>query len=297
MSETEVSSRVKLRFTWVALYYGGLLGVLLLFAINYRNNVIYLVFCLLSAVSLLSFFETYRSLKGLRVQSGSVDSVYAGNPLNIPFLLCSSGKEHPGIEVLIEIEDEQYKAGIAVVEAGGVAHVTVLCSELPRGVYTIEQCTVQTSQPYGFVHISQTVPVDIRAYVYPIPAGDKDLPGVESDTSQSTGGEDFVGFRRYQMGDSQKRIDWRSLARGGPLMVKHFGEPDGHGRHYLSSAHVADLPYEEGLQQLCQWVCDAELSGELYALECDGGSAQQSSGPEHKQACLELLAACGTRQL
>ena len=58
----------------------------------------------------------------------------------------------------------------------------------------------------------------------------------------AAGGDDYVGARPYQSGESQRHVDWKAVARGQPLLVKQFA---GAGSRrlwleYSSVAHFAD---------------------------------------------------------
>ena len=106
--------------------------------------------------------------------------------------------------------------------------------------------------------------------------------------------EDFIGFKRYQPGDSLRSIDWKAFARAEELSVKHFS---GRGSEHTlidwsATAHLDDT--ELRLSQLALWVVCAEQNDMIYALRlADTDPVQFSAGPQHYHHCLRRLALYG----
>jgi uncharacterized protein (DUF58 family) len=99
-----------------------------------------------------------------------------------------------------------------------------------RGVYPVGPLTVSSGDPFGLFRITRTYGAQSSIIVYP---GFIDLPHFTVPPANLPGEGRFrkrthyvtpnaAGVRDYEYGDSLSRIDWKSTARQGKLMVKMF---------------------------------------------------------------------------
>lgn len=99
-----------------------------------------------------------------------------------------------------------------------------------RGVYPVGPATVSSGDPFGFFYVTRTFARTASVIVYP---GFIDLPHFTVPPANLPGEGRFrkrthyvtpnaSGVRDYEPGDSFNRIDWKSTARTGRLMVKRF---------------------------------------------------------------------------
>ena len=67
--------------------------------------------------------------------------------------------------------------------------------------------------------------------------------------------------------------------------------PQGRVLHWRQTADLgADT--EARLSRLCAWVLQADRIGARYGLRLPGREIAPDEGPNHRQRCLEALAAC-----
>jgi uncharacterized protein (DUF58 family) len=99
-----------------------------------------------------------------------------------------------------------------------------------RGVYPIGPLTITSGDPFGLFRVSRTYGNASSIIVYP---GFIDLPHFTVPPANLPGEGRFrkrthyvtpnaAGVREYEYGDGLSRIDWKSTARQGRLMVKMF---------------------------------------------------------------------------
>ena len=104
-----------------------------------------------------------------------------------------------------------------------------------------------------------------------------------------SGDEEWAWLRTFRDSDPLRRVAWKAYARGAPLMVAHYDAPAG-ARRVLSLASLRDLPLENALSQLADWVLECERRGESYALELPGRAVPAGHGLAQRRHCLEALA-------
>ncbi len=111
----------------------------------------------------------------------------------------------------------------------GVIEVPVRVTGVARGHHDLGPLVVDVRDPYGVVVRRRrlTDPVDVVVLPRRVPLPRlASLLGYDADrggrpTARRRGdGEDDVVSRPYQLGDAPKRIDWRTTARRGELMVR-----------------------------------------------------------------------------
>src|SRR5262249_55436247 len=101
-------------------------------------------------------------------------------------------------------------------------------------------------------------------------------------------GDDFAGVRAYVLGESQRHIDWKAVARGQPLMTKQFtAEAD--GVVYLDFFALNSADAEEKLSQLALWVIEAERAQRPYGLRLPDAEIPPAVGQPHFHRCLRAL--------
>ncbi|MGF1655803.1 MAG: DUF58 domain-containing protein [Verrucomicrobiales bacterium] len=166
--------------------------------------------------------------------------------------------------------------------AKGVFHV----GALPRGVHRIDEIELATRFPLGLIQVSKCEAKPLELLIYPNPQGRMDLPedaGVEIEAelgAVSSWGSDFVGHRPWREGESQRRVDWKSVARGRGYQSKVFG--GARAREWLLDWEgVPGNDMEERLRQLAKWVDEAVSAEVAWSLRLPDTSLALASGQGH----------------
>ena len=305
-------------------------------AIGQNNSVAYLLGFFLASLTIISMVHTHFGLTRLRLTvTDPIAPVFAGQPVRVSLQLENpTGRARSALEVwpgrtlwrwpLSPKRPEEGEPGGAVFVPGvGGGENVALEFALPttrRGRFPVGRLALSTVYPLGFFRgwFYEETSEDFLVYPAPAPAGARPMPArlppheserlalVET-AAQPTGaaGDDYAGARPYLPGDSQRRVDWRAVARGQGLLVKQFNGADDNEREivWLDWHDLkAGTDDEARLAQLCRWTLEAETQpgGDrlLYGLRLPGDRAEEpeiapARGEAHLHRCLRALALFG----
>lgn len=273
------------------LYYGAMLAVMLVAAVNYANGLAYALTFLLAALGLVAILHTHRNLAGLRLSAGPAPPVFAGEPARFAIV---ANNDAGMVRHAIEITLAGQTATIDVA-AQGTAVAEFAVPTAARGYLEAPPLRVRTRFPLGLWRAwSRPLVVPARCLVYPRPAPESPLPEVPSplagrELGHNADGEDFAGLREFQHGDPVQRVAWKKVAAGQGWHTKQFSAPAGQ-LVWLDWQALHGLDVEARLSQLSRWVLMAEQQGISYGLRLPQLLLEPSSGSAHRDRCLERLA-------
>lgn len=260
-------------------------------AVNYSNNMAFLLCFLLVGFALVAIIHTFRNLHGLTMTARPPPAVFAGQPARF--------------EVELTNPTPRPRHGISVSQPGQIqacvdmppeeaATVTVTVATRERGVATLPPLVAESVFPAGLYRAWSRVRLDARCLVYPSPERGNVPPpdandGSDHGAATTSGDDDFTGLRRYRPADPPKRIHWRSLARERELQTKQF---NGGSRTsvWLDYRSLTAMDTEARLSRLCRWILDAEHAHREYGLALPGLRIAPGVGTGHRNRCLEALA-------
>lgn len=269
-----------------------LLFLLFLWSINYSNSMGFAFTFLLAAVALNSMWQAHDNLLGLIVHSGGADPVFAGQDARFDFRLENPGRaSRHGIALQWQDRAPQY----ADILAQGSSTVTLSVPAARRGWLQPGRVRILTRFPLGLFQSWSWVEFDTTCLVYPRPKGLRPLPAAlpgnpgNGSSELGSGSEDYAGFRQYAPGDSPRRIAWKAVTRTDQLLVKRFVD-QARPELWLDWGLLGIENIEPRLEQLCQWVLQAESEGRGYGLRLPGLKIPPSHGESQRRRCLEALA-------
>ena len=283
--------------TRFGLLFALLLMVQLLVAINYGNGLAYALTFLLGSLAVVSMLYTHRNLFRLRLSASACAPVFAGEVALFKIHITNdSDTPRFGIAVM------HAKKEIARVDipARSSADVSLSVSAVKRGWLMLPEVTVTTRFPLGLLYSwSRRIALNHSCLVYPHPADPtprqtREEESLESTTGSKAGGDDYIGAREFQPGDSPRHVDWKAVARGEPWRVKLFGAGY-QATVWLDWDTLEGLDAESRLSVLTRWVLDAERDGMLYGLRLPQQTLNPSNGEPHQHECLKRLALFGLK--
>ncbi len=267
-------------------------------AISQNNSAAYLLMFFLSSLALVTAIHAHFALVGLRLRVERIEPVFAGETVHVPVEVGNpTRRSRLALSVAPKghVFKETTHANLGNLE-GNSSRTTDISFPAPsRGRFELGRLALTTVYPMGFFRSWRYEPTGASYVVYPAPAGTLPLPGgaaVTADAVMGTGagGDDYVGVRPYQPGESQRHVDWRAVARGQPLLVKQFSGA-GSRRLWLEYADVAAVLDVEGkLSQLAAWIVEADRSGYAFGLRLPGFEAEPARDSSHFHRCLAALA-------
>lgn len=271
--------------------------IMLLVGATYSNNLVNLLAFFLLAISLVAMVQTHNNLKNVRLRSVSAESGFAGSTITLITAL-----ENTGTATRFHIEArperlrfEREPDNTQPLPSRATLRLMSFYSVQTRGRHNVRRLKITTVYPVGLFRAWMWLSADTSYLVYPRPQGDRPVPEAKLESPEGPrqqshrGGEDFHGHREYRPGDSARRIDWKALARGRPLLVKEFDEGDPAALVFdYDSLH--GLSREERLSQLSAWIETAKRQRLAYALRLPHILIPAGDDIRHHERCLEELA-------
>jgi uncharacterized protein (DUF58 family) len=231
----------------------GIITMLLVGA-TYSNNLVNLLAFFLLAIALVAMVQTHNNLKNVRLQLINSEPGFAGATVTLTAALENTGQEarfnlnvRPArLDLDRDIENLQ------PLQAGAVLRLRSTYRVSERGQYELRRIKISTIFPVGLFRAWMWYRTDSTYIVYPTPRGRLPLPEAKFEAQDGPrvrierGGDDFSGHRRFNPGDSARRVDWKAYARGRPMMIKEFD--DGNPQALLFDySLLPNLPREERL--------------------------------------------------
>ena len=282
--------------SWVVL--GAVLAAMWYAAISQRNSAAYLLMFFLGSLVLVSALHAHFALTDLRLRVGKIDPVFEGESARAAVEVSNlSRRPRAALEVSPrgQVFKEATHLRLRLLGANGSETVEMTFPPGSRGRRRVDRLALTTVYPLGFWRSWRYEAADATYLVYPRPEGMLPLPDgpaltTDMPSGSGAGGDDYSGVRPYQVGESQRHIDWRAAARGQGLLIKKFA---GAGSRrvrfeYDDTRTLGDV--EARLRQLSRWIVDADHAGLAYGLRLPGFEAEPARGPVHYERCLAALA-------
>ena len=227
-----------------------------------------------------------------KIVAGPVQPVFAGGRATFSVCLIN---ELAVPRLAITVAHEKKEIGRVDIEANDRVCLPLTALAARRGYLDMPVLVLSTQFPIGLLYTwSRLVKLDHRCLVYPQPGPFRPIIGSvdrksHRDSGQSGEGDDFIGVREYQYGDSPRHVDWKAAARGLGLHTKRVGG-DALSTVWLDWDVLDGLDTELRLSQLCRWVLDAEQDSMVYGLRIPGVNINPANGEAHRRTCLKALA-------
>lgn len=288
------TGKIYIWLTRPGMLYFAVLLVMVLGALNYKNNMGLLLTFLLAGIALISLFATHRTLAGIAVTRITCAAAFAGDPLPVTLDVNCSVVPAPSFQ--FEINGS---AGYGTLEAGGSDTFHLFLPTVHRGEVALDRIRVQTVYPLGLFRSWRTLHVDgARGVVYPsprpgpLPLGEGAAGTAPGRSQPREGSEDFSGHRLYQPGDIPRHIDWRAYSRGQGLFSKTFEAPTTSAATLVWDRLPAGDP-EYRASVMCHAILKTGRQQRPFAVHLPWARIAPGAGPRHVHACLRQLALMG----
>ena len=302
------------------------LAVVAFAAWNTGNNLLFLLFSLLTSALFVAWAAARASLRDLIVSARFPDHIYAGEPAPVIVTIKNPKRFLPSFSVLVEargpLNSEEKKekrrrrrgrvrfskrmlAYFMYVPHRAAAEQRVEQLFEKRGHELITGFELSTRFPFGFFRRRRRLrarDVDIIVYPRPEPLGDElHLLPMNAGRLLSTrqgAGHDLFSMRDYQPQDDLRHIDWKATARARRLIVRQFTAEDEKRvtialdtkEHAEESEKDFKVRFERGVTIAASLTAHfIDERGEVRLVIGDEGG-QYGVGLEHLYSCLRRLA-------
>ena len=247
------------------LYFLCIIGLFLL-GINYQNNFVLIICCIMMAVIPFALLDTYRNLRDLRLEAMPTDRFFAGQSVRFR-LHVDSDKTH-------------YAVKITPTKSGGYA----ITSVYPLGIFCAhcvidfgQQTLIYPRQLTGLYHLSE--------------AASEKSSRVSHSSSSVKGMDELAGLRPYRQGEPLSLVAWKQLALQRGLMAKDFTATVD-DNEYLDIDQIAGS-LEEKLSVMTYACMQLTSANMVFGLKLGSDILPPSQGAEHCTKVLEKLALYG----
>lgn len=291
--EAEAVSRIYILPTRYGLLFIPVLLGMLIGAINYNNNMAFLLTFLLASMAVINLLRTHATLAGLTISAIHITPVFAGETATVA-LWYTSARPTPAF-----FEGRLLRARSAPLPAPAPDRIVALLPTQRRGRLQPGKLKIWTTFPGGLFKAWGNIMVRTAALVYPRPiAGPPesgplfdDAAGGTTDTHQP-GSDDFYELRVWRPGDPRQHIAWKTSARVSQYLTKTFQQQQDRSALLFDYHQLRLSGAETRLSRLCGLVLWAHQHQCTYGLRLPDRMIPPGQGGLHRQRCLQALAYC-----
>lgn len=270
----------------------GLLGIMLLTAINYQNSLIYLLTFLLGALFYVGMLQTHENLSRVELSLAGLDEGFAGAVLRV-VLRVQAQESRPAVVL------STAGAGVLVNLQGNVSEeVEVGFTPRRRGLIPVPRILVETRYPLGLFRAWSYLWLKTPVLVYPRPVeppgptqnGYSDLEGGHSSATHYP--SDELLLRPFRTGDPLQRVQWKRYAKDGQMVVSER-ESTSIDSRWLDYDDYPGADQELRLSYLTWLIEEAHNRGQVFGLRLPGSLLLPDASASHRREALRRLALFG----
>src|SRR5688500_11913857 len=302
---------------------------------NTGNNLLFLVFSVLTSTLFVAWSAGRASLRDLVVSARFPDHIFAGEPAPVIVTVHNTKRVLPSFSVVVESRSRAEVPGGArvfrwkrprqrkrvlayfmYVPHGARVEQRVEQTFAERGHVLVTGFEISTRFPFGFFRLRRRLRArDVEIVVYPkLEEVSDDLHLLPIDAGQmpsrrSGAGTDLHSLRMYQPQDDMRHIDWKATARQRRLMVREFTADDERRGHLVLDTYVgggaaegpeaeAELAarFEQGVTQAATLAAHFTEEGAELRLTLGDEAGKYGAGREHLYQALRRLALVAPRR-
>jgi uncharacterized protein (DUF58 family) len=277
--------------TRAGLLYFGLLGLLLITAINYQNNAIYLLTFLLVGQFVVAILATYSNLAGLDVRKTNHTAGFAGD--RVTFRLALKRKpEKKYLSIRAGWPGQSMSSCDLDLQTETIVELYHVAPR--RGLLRPRRLLIETVYPFGLLRAWTWLDLNMESWVYPRPRMVQPLPVVEQDEGMGDRPsfqqqDEFSNIRPWRKDDAPRQILWKAYAKQQPMMTMEFTESVLQ-QVWLDESMATGSSLEERLAALCYGALQLSRQDVLYGIRLGNQVIAPAEGDEHLHRILALLA-------
>ncbi len=228
--------RVPFHIPGIGIAFGTFVVVVALTAFSTGNNLLYLIFSLLLATSVVSAVAARLNLTKLELELKPPKHIFANEPATLELTLSNRKRLLPSFSLLAVLQEPKTEARelafFAIVPPRAHAQARLTHTFTRRGVYELQNLAVVTRFPFGFVErgyaLDSSGEIVVYPAVQPLREFEQSLPFAlgQVESLRKGSGSDLYAIRPYRPSDHRHAIDWKATAKTARLMVREFTRED-----------------------------------------------------------------------
>jgi uncharacterized protein (DUF58 family) len=271
--------------------YFALLGLLLVTAINYQNNAIYLLAFILAGQFVVAILATYSNLAGLQLRKGSHVPGFAGDRVTFRLIL-NRKPDKKYLSIRAGWPDQLMVQTHLDLQTETVVELYHLAPK--RGLLRPRRVRLETVYPFGLLRAWSWLDLNMESWVYPRPVLTRPLPILEQDAGAGDRPsfqqqDEFTNIRPWRQHDPPRQILWKAYAKQQPLMTMEFTESL-LKEVWLDETMAVGNTLEERLSALCYAALQLNRQDVLFGLKLGSWEIAPGEGEEHLHKLLGMLA-------
>lgn len=277
------------------LYFLCIIGLFLL-GINYQNNFVLIICCIMMAVIPFALLDTYRNLRDLQLEAMPTDRFFAGQSVRFR-LHVDSDKTHYAVK--ITPTDEQAIEEFHDILNGG-SEIGITFHPDSRGYLKSGGYAITSVYPLGIFCAHCVIDFGQQTLIYPrqltglyhlSEAASEKSSRVSHSSSSVKGMDELAGLRPYRQGEPLSLVAWKQLALQRGLMAKDFTATVD-DNEYLDIDQITGS-LEEKLSVMTYACMQLTSANMVFGLKLGSDILPPSQGAEHCTKVLEKLALYG----
>jgi len=287
---------------------------------NTGNNLLFLVFSVLSSTLFVALTAGRASLRDLVVTARFPDHIFAGDPAPVIVTVNNTKRLLPSLSIVVEARERaEHAPSRRLFSRRGRERKRVLAYFMyvphrakveqrveqtfpTRGRVLVTGFELSTRFPFGFFRLRRRLRArDVEIVVYPKPEGLGDelhllpIDAGQMEAERRGAGHDLHSLREYQPHDDVRHINWKASARQRRLIVREFTAEDERRVHVVLDIFVeegadARTRFERAVTQAASLVTHFVEERAEVRLTDGGGESRYGTGREHLYDCLRRLA-------
>jgi uncharacterized protein (DUF58 family) len=270
-------------------------GVLMA-SLNTGNNLLYLLLAMLLFLLVLQNVLGEWHFRGLRLERRLPAEAFANEGAPGILSVANHRRGLSAYSLVLEELGGQANCTVSSVPPGQRVDVPLSYQFKERGLNQLEGVVISSSFPFGLFRRIRTVVLEAEMLVYPerrpgaVLARPMETGDEAPDLTRRGGSEEFLGLRPYEVGDTLRRIHWRTSAKQGSPVIVELSQAQ-------SEAVLVQIPtggdIEAGLARACGQAERHFQRGHAVGLRAPGVELRPDRGDAHRRRLLSSLALFG----
>ncbi len=284
--------QIRIYPTLVGFMYLGIALLLFILGINYQNNLIIIISCLMLSIIPYIILDTYRNIKDIVLEPLDTANFFVGQSVRFKIhVSCDRPRFAFKIAPMNEVGIGEFKDTLNNGDEIGIIFHPQKRGYLSSGAFIITTC-----YPLGIICSHIVIDFKQQTLIYPRPVtGNYRLSENPSargsklaSSSAIQGMDELSGLRPYREGEPPSLIAWKQLALNRGLMSKDFTATVDESLYLDYNTISGNM--EERISIMTYAVLQLSATNQIFGVKIGSETIAPGQGEDHKIQVLTLLA-------